>query len=221
MNVFITGASKGIGLELTGKVLSAGHSVFAVARAPGPALTKLQKEFAGKLTVYKADLRNEKAIEKIADALENWPQLDLLINNAGIYPEAAKVEDFLECFHVNSIIPFLLSKALLPKLRKGHEPKLVQITSLMGSIADNGSGGSYAYRASKSALNMLNKCLAVENSWLTAVVIHPGWVQTDMGGKGAPLTVEISVNGIWRVTQALKPEDSGKFLDYTGKFLPW
>ena len=95
------------------------------------------------------------------------------------------------------------------------------MTSMMGSIADNTSGGSYAYRASKAALNMINKSLSVDNSWLTTVVVHPGWVKTDMGGAGAPVEPRASALGIWKLVRGLKMKDSGHFFDFHGKELPW
>lgn len=97
----------------------------------------------------------------------------------------------------------------------------MNITSKMGSIADNASGGYYAYRASKTALNMINKSLSVDQPWLTSVVVHPGWVQTDMGGAQAPLPVTESAKGIWALALELRPEDSGRFLDYRGTEIPW
>ena len=91
----------------------------------------------------------------------------------------------------------------------------------MGSIDDNSSGGYYAYRSSKAALNMLNKSLAMDNPWLTTIVVHPGWVKTDMGGSQAPLTVEESTEGIWKLIKSKGPADSGKFFDYRGQILKW
>ena len=115
-----------------------------------------------------------------------------------------------------------VTQALLPNLLAGEGRTVIQISSTMGSIANN-SGGYYGYRASKSALNMLNKSLALElaDRGITSVVVHPGWVQTRLGGAGAAITVEESVTGIVQVIAGLGPEDSGRFLDYQGKELPW
>jgi NAD(P)-dependent dehydrogenase (short-subunit alcohol dehydrogenase family) len=223
MYVVVTGASRGIGLELTEQALDRGDHVLAVARKPkdSDGLMALQKKHPKTMSLIGVDLAQAEAAEKVAAAVNNWPQVDVLINNAGIYRKGEKIEDFLTSFHVNAIVPFLVTRALLPRLRKGAAPRVVQITSLMGSVADNSSGGSHAYRSSKSALNMLNKGLAVENEWLTAVVMHPGWVKTDMGGSGAPVEIADSATGIWRVTRELKSTDSGKFFDFRGKNLPW
>jgi len=223
MNVVITGASRGIGLELVREALGKGDRVLAVARKPDDSkgLAALKKQYSEKLEVCAADVGNPEAGDKIAAAISEWPGVDVLINNAGIFKKETKLPDFLESFQVNSVAPFNITRALLPKLRKSQSPRVVQITSLMGSIDDNSSGGSYAYRASKSALNMLNKCLAVENEWLTTIVMHPGWVKTDMGGTGAPIEIPESVGGIWKVARGLKSSDSGHFFDFRGKSLPW
>jgi len=223
MNVVVTGASRGIGLELTTIALNKGDQVLAVARDPkrSRGLMALQKEFGDKLSLCAADVAHPEAAEMILNSVANWSAIDTLINNAGIFRKDERADDFLESFRVNSVAPFLVTKTLLPKLRKGNSPRVLQITSLMGSIEDNSSGGSYAYRASKAALNMLNKCLAVENNWLTTIVIHPGWVKTDMGGSGAPVEVAESAQGIWKVAHALKHADSGQFFDFRGKKLPW
>lgn len=223
MNVVITGASRGIGLELTRNALNKGEVVLAVARRPKetPALMELQTAFPQALKTLALDLQEPGAAEPLSAALAEWNQVDVLINNAGVYAKGESPVDFQNSFQVNAVAPFLITKALLPKLRKSKQPRVIQISTLMASIKDNSSGGSYAYRASKSALNMLNKCLAIENDWLTTVVIHPGWVKTEMGGSGAPLEPEVSATGIWKVTHDLKIQDSGRFFDYRGRTLEW
>lgn len=140
---------------------------------------------------------------------------------AGIYSECESTADFIESFRINSVAPLMIVRALQPQLKKSKHPKTIQITSLMGSIADNQSGGSYAYRASKAALNMITKTLAQDEKWLICAVVHPGWVQTQMGGPEAPTPVEESAHGIWKVIQELKSSDSGVFIDYEGDRLPW
>ncbi|MGZ3723043.1 MAG: SDR family oxidoreductase [Bdellovibrionales bacterium] len=223
MNVVVTGASRGIGLELVKESLAKGDQVLAVARNPkdSPGLAELQKKFANQLSVCAMDVASPEAAEQILNAVAAWPEIDVVINNAGIFRKGEKLDDFIASFQVNSVAPFQITKALLPKLRKSSAPRAVQITSLMGSIDDNSSGGSCAYRASKAALNMLNKCLAVENDWLTTIVIHPGWVKTDMGGSGAPVDTPQSASGIWKVARELKKSDSGSFFDFRGKKLAW
>lgn len=222
MNILITGVAKGIGLALTHEALTHGHKVYGVARKPlaSKELMKLKEKFSN-LELITLDLTDAKATDKIQEALQSCPSLDLLINNAGIYEKGTAKEDFLKSFEVNSFVPFMVTEAVLPKLQKASQPKAVHITSMMGSIADNSSGGSYAYRASKSALNMIHKSLTVDHAWLTCAVIHPGWVQTDMGGTSAPTPTINSAQGIWKVIEGLSLKDSGTFRTFEGKVLPW
>lgn len=222
MNAAITGASRGIGLEFCRLALNNDFQVFAISRqSDATGLRDLEKQYGPRLKILNADITTGEGIGEVSDAIREVGSLDLLINNAGVFCKGESLDDFYTSFHVNSVAPFQLTRTLLPYLRQASAAKVVQITSLMGSVADNGSGGSYAYRASKAALNMLNKCLAVENSWLTAVVLHPGWVKTDMGGAGAPLAVTDSVRAMWKVIASLRGQDSGAFFDYRGQPLPW
>ena len=216
MNILITGVSRGIGLELARQALTEGHSVIGVARAVTVELERLKG-----IHVVIADLLDPAAPAKITKALQDWTFVDILVNNAGIMRAGVTTEDFMLSFQVNSVAPFIMTKALTPWLRKSGAPCVINITSLMGSIADNGSGGYYAYRSSKTALNMINKSLAVDSPWLTTVVVHPGWVKTDMGGEGAPVEPKRSAAGIWQIARDLKPSQSGKFFNYTGEELPW
>lgn len=202
MKIVITGTSRGIGAELVNIAKKAGHEVLAVDRKT-------------------VDLRSPEAPGKIAALAQSWGVVDILVNNAGIYLKGVGREDFQESFLVNSIVPFEITQALLPLLKKSTKPRVAQITSLMGSIDDNSSGGSIAYRASKTALNMINKCLSIDNPWLATVVIHPGWVQTDMGGAQAPTSVVESAQGIWQLVEGMNKEHSGSFHDFKGKELPW
>jgi NAD(P)-dependent dehydrogenase (short-subunit alcohol dehydrogenase family) len=219
MNIVITGSSRGIGLELCRQALKSGHQILAVARQPSSELVELSH--AGGLHILKMDVTDQDLGGRLTEALKPWAQVDLLINNAGVYQKGETTKDFMTSFEVNSVAPFMMTQALLPWLKKSSNPKVVQVTSLMGSIADNASGGSYAYRASKSALNMINKSLALDNDWLTTIAIHPGWVQTDMGGSQAPIPVVDSVRGIWKVIQDLTLDQSGGYFDYKGQRLPW
>lgn len=202
MKVVITGTSRGIGAELVKIAEEKGHEVLAVDRKT-------------------VDLRSPEAAAKIADLVKPWGVVDILVNNAGIMRQGTSREDFQESFLVNSIVPFEITQALLPYLKKSSKPRVVQITSKMGSIDDNTSGGYYAYRSSKSAINMINKSLALDNPWLTAMVVHPGWVKTDMGGAQAPTTTSESGDGIWRLIEGMVPSKSGSFYDFKGVEIPW
>lgn len=221
MKILITGTSRGIGLELTRRALLRGDHVLAVARTPESSknLIELKSQYHDHLQLLDIDLTSDEAAQKMAEAVGD--SLDILINNAGVLLQGESVEDFMQSFRINSVAPFLITKALLSALKKSNQPKLAQITSTMGSIDDNTSGGYYAYRASKAALNMINKSITVDNPWLTTVVMHPGWVKTDMGGASAPIPPETSAKGIWDVIFNLKPAESGKFFDFRGREIAW
>ncbi len=223
MKVIITGASRGVGLALSQTALRHGHEVLAVARQAAAAapLAALRDEHPAKLRLLEADVRDAGAGEAIAAATKDWMSLDLLFNNAGILRETAAREDFTDSFLVNAIAPFEITRALLPRLKLSANPRVVSLTSRMGSLAENTSGGHYAYRASKAALNMVNRSLALDHPWLTAIVVHPGWVRTRMGGTAAPVDTADSAGGIWRLAHGLSREHSGRFFDYLGKELPW
>ncbi len=223
MNCIVTGASRGIGLELTKFALNQGHQVLAVVRslASSPELQQLKSQYTLHLEICEADVTGPETPAKIASAVKHWPSVDLLINNAGIFEKEKTRAAMLSSFETNAIAPLFIAEAMLPLLQQAPAPKLVNITSKMGSIEDNTTGGYYSYRASKVALNMLNRSLALDNPWLISIVIHPGWVQTDMGGKAAPTSPKESAQGIWGVTEKLKSTDSGEFFDFKGEALPW
>lgn len=218
----ITGVSKGIGLALTAEALLNGNQVYGVARNPegSPELLKLQKQYPS-LKIIKLDLSDANASEKLLNAMKDCRQIDVLINNAGIYEQETTKNAFLKSFEVNAYTPFMVTETLISKLKSSAIPKVIHITSLMGSIGDNSSGNSYAYRASKSALNMIHKCLSIDHNWLISAAIHPGWVQTSMGGEAAPISPAVSSHGIWKVISELTISDTGCFKDYQGRILPW
>jgi len=230
--VLITGASRGLGLEFARQWLAEGHQVIALARNPdaSPGLRQLQAEHDQNLQVFACDVADDEAVGRTAVAVRSQSAaLDLVVNNAGRFQERRGTVDnmdfdnALRTFNVNALGPLRVSRAFIPLLRRGFEPKLVHITSLMGSIADNRSGGAYAYRMSKAALNMASRNLAIElqEYGIPSVVLHPGWVQTEMGGPSATLSVEESVRGLRQVIAGLKPEDSGRFLNWKGEECPW
>lgn len=228
LHYVITGASRGIGLELTRQALQAGHHVSALVRSPEKAekLQKLAKESGNSLRVFKVDVLSEDSIESFSREL-GGEAIDVLINNAGILLdgdtpfENVDLGHVRESFDVNTIAPMLVTQILLPALKKSSEPKLVNVTSLMGSIADNGYGHSYGYRMSKAALNMFTKTFAVDHKGITAFVVHPGWVKTDMGGSEAPTQPEESAAGILKKITSSGPKNSGHFYDFEGDELPW
>lgn len=221
--VLITGANRGIGLELARQYSGAGWRVIGTARRPDAAaeLASLGAD------VLQLDVTDQQSVLGVAQALDGRP-IDLLINNAGIQPLLWKLADvdfdaFDRALAVNTTGPVRVTQALLPNLRAGQGRVIVNITSNLGSIAENTDGAFYGYRESKAALNMFTKSLAGEfgPEGFICIVMNPGWVQTDMGGDQAPLQVHESVTGIRRVVEGLGPEDNGTFRTWAGETMDW
>ena len=217
--VLITGANRGIGLELARRHTEAGWEVIGTARDPGNA-----EELRRHARVVALDATDLGRVTSFGDILEGKP-LDLLIANAGTYgprqiETAEDGESWLEALSVMAVSPVLLAQALLPALRAANG-KAVAITSRMGSIDDNTSGDFIAYRSAKAALNAAWTSLAIDNPGLAFALLHPGWVQTRMGGASAPTSVAESVAGMIRVIEGLRPAGRAPFLDYKGETVPW
>ena len=219
--ILITGAGRGIGLELARQYSADGWEVIGTVRDPqaADALTALGAR------VESLDMRDFGALTSLGERIEGAP-LDLFIANAGISgPQrigtAHAAEEWQEVHAVNTVAPTLLAETLLPNVLAA-EGKMIVLTSRMGSIADS-SGGSIAYRASKAALNAAWRALALDLKGrpITLAMFHPGWVQTDMGGPNATISQAESVTGLRRVIAGLTPADSGSFLDYQGNTIPW
>ncbi len=223
--IAITGISRGIGLELAKSYLQQGHTVHGTIRKSNEEVEGLQKEFPEQLHVHQMDVTNAAQVKELGNKIQD--KVDIVINNAGaLSGYQTKFEDLdpselSSIFDINVNGPLRVTQALLPALKKSSQPKLVHVSSKVGSIADNSSGGAYAYRISKTALNMLSKNISLEFPEITNVVMHPGWVQTDMGGEAAPVTPAISAKGISTVISKLSNSDSGMFFDYEGKKIPW
>ena len=226
----VTGATRGIGFGFVRKLLETNHQVFATYRnAAGHArLTDSFSTFGNKLITFELDISSPKSVERFAAALrKHTNSIDVLINNAGVYNDRSDkfvttdLDLVKETFIVNVLGPMHVTKSLLPLLERGMQPKIINISSKMGSIADNTSGGSYSYRMSKSALNMFTKTFAVDFQQITTITMHPGWVKTEMGGSQAPTTVEQSVSGMLQVIQKLQRNDTGRFFDFKGQEIPW
>ena len=214
--VLITGANRGLGLEFARQYKNAGWEIVATARESSPELDDLGVE------VDKLEMDDLDAVERFG---KRFGRLDLLIANAGTYGprevrDAKAGRQWAETFIVNTIAPFLLAQSVLPAV-KSARGKLIAVSTKMGSIADNTSGGFIAYRSSKSALNSAWRSLAVDNPDVVCAVLHPGWVQTRMGGSSAPLEPQESIAGMRRVIDSLGPEQSGGFFAYDGAEVPW
>lgn len=225
--VFITGTSRGIGLEFVRQYLEEGWRVIATCRHPAQAggLQRLAGSHPQQLRIEALDVADWDAIAALPRLLQG-ESLDLLINNAGIYGPRDQalgrldVATWQTVLAVDTIAPIRIVETLLPLLRPGA--RIASLTSLMGSIADNGSGGYYYYRSAKAALNAAHKSLALDLAGRhPCVVFHPGWVQTDMGGPGAQITTAQSVDGMREQLRRLDHQGSGRFLRYNGDELPW
>jgi len=217
----VTGASRGIGLEFVRQLKSRGDLAIAVCRKP----TSELKEVLGDQAPLIADVTDAAAIGRLAGSLD---AVDVLINNAGVSSKAKSIgevtaEDLQSTFLVNATSPMLVAQAALPSMRKGQRKTIVNISSMLGSITQNNGGWGYGYRASKSALNMLSVSLAHElkPEGFTVLALHPGWVQTDMGGPEAPMSVQQSVKFMLGVIDKAGPGQTGRFLNYDGQPMPW
>lgn len=221
--VLVTGANRGLGLEFARQYAAEGWQVIGTARDPQDAA---ELEATG-AEVLQLDVADADSVAALAAALEGRP-IDLLINNAGIFPRVSSLAevDFADVertYAVNTIGPMRVTKSLLPNLRLGEGKKIVSITSGLGSISDNTGGNFYGYRGSKAALNMFTRTLAAElrDEGFSCVVISPGWVRTDMGGPNANLSPAESVAGMRKVIESLGPEDSGTYRNWDGGTLDW
>lgn len=230
--VFITGANRGIGLEITRQCLERGSHVFASCRQPDEAkdLNELKTEYADKLIILQLDVTNQVEIDNAVEAVQaEISGLDVLYNNAGINLSgeaqgSLEAATMLNVLHVNSVAPILIAQSFLKLLKAGTDPKIISISSQLGSITQKSSTrSSYSYSASKAALNMFSRMLAidVQATGITTIVIHPGWVKTDMGGEHAPVKVSESVRGILQVADDLTLQDTGRFLAWDGSEIPW
>jgi NAD(P)-dependent dehydrogenase (short-subunit alcohol dehydrogenase family) len=228
-NVLITGANRGIGLELAKQYAEAGDRVFAFCRAPGAAaaLNDLARASAGRVSVHAMDVADENSIRAAAKTVGDQ-QIDILINNAGIrggekqsLEDTDNTTDWIEAFKVMAIGPFRVVQAFLKNLRAADNPKVMTVTSQMGASTWP-MGGSYAYGSAKAAVNRVMIALAHDlKGQLIVALIHPGWVRTDMGGAKADIAPEESAAGIRKVIAGLMKADSGKFYKWNGDVHAW
>jgi NAD(P)-dependent dehydrogenase (short-subunit alcohol dehydrogenase family) len=222
--VVITGANRGIGLELARAYAGRGDEVHAAARKPDEAAEL--RAIAG-VKVHGLDVTDAASVGAFARELGDAP-IHLLINNAGVGGKwrALTEIDFDEMranWEVNALGPLRVTAALLPALRAAKGALVVNVTSRMGSIGDTDQGRAYAYRMSKAAQNMATKNFSIElaGDRITTIALHPGWVQTDMGGRGAPTPLAKAVAQITKLLDETTPARNGKFLHAEGHELPW
>jgi NAD(P)-dependent dehydrogenase (short-subunit alcohol dehydrogenase family) len=228
----VTGANRGLGLEFVRQLLARGDRVVATCRHPGKAtaLNALAGEHPGRLHVLPLDVADPRAIAELQRELlllaDDGERLDLLVNGAGVLHSGERfgsvsAVNLDDSFRTNAMGPFLLTQALATRLADGA--RVANITSQLGSIANTTRFGTPSYDISKAAQNMATALLAaaLRERGIVVVALHPGWVQTDMGGAGATVTPADSVAGLLRVIDGLKQTDSVRFLDWRGQSLPW
>lgn len=224
--ILITGANRGIGLGIAKHAAERGYSVIGTARDPDSA-DELRSVAA---EVERLDTASKESIDAFARALGDRA-IDVLVNNAGIFPHTCDditsfdVDAFERVMRVNTLGPILVTRALIPNLERGERKVVAQITSNLGSITDASKGemGFLGYRTSKAALNMANATIAHQlgGKGITCVAIHPGWVQTDMGGQEADLTPDEATRSILDTIEGITPRHAGAFMNYAGQPMPW
>jgi NAD(P)-dependent dehydrogenase (short-subunit alcohol dehydrogenase family) len=232
----VTGASAGIGLEFVRQCVARGDRVVAGTRRPSEALTALAAQYPDRILVTMLDVGDERSIVASRRALDGQVEaIALLVNNAGLYshqsrhwdPAATRLAtvtsaELLDVFRINAAGPILMVRHYLDLLEAGHA-RVLNLSSLVGSVSHKTGPGDYAYAASKAALNIMTRALAAELApkSIIPIAITPGWVRTEMGGARASLTPVESVRGMLEVAARLAPRDAGRFVDYQGEAQPW
>lgn len=228
--VLITGANRGLGLEFCRQFAEKGWDVIACCRNPAQAgeLNELSQRYIS-IEIEALDVTQFDQIDNLSTKLSGI-SIDVLINNAGIYGDHSNhgfgqldYQAWLNTLIVNTQAPIKMAEAFLPQIKRGNKKLIANISSLMGSLADNGSGGSILYRSSKAALNAAMKSLSIglNAQGVGVLIFHPGWVQTDMGGANALIDAKTSVNGMCAVIENFTLPQSGAFIKYDGKSMPW
>ncbi len=227
-SVLITGANRGVGLELTRQYVAAGWRVHACCRNPTGAELLRDVLLGHDGVIHPLDVSDHQSIHDLKDALEEEP-LDVLINNAGIFGgdhQSFGDMDYAawaETLETNTFGPYRLIEALLDNVEAGRSAKVINISSGMGSITNYVRGGDYIYRTSKTALTMvtLNLAYDLKDRGIIFAAFHPGWVQTDMGGAAADLTAQESAAALKSSIDGLTSDRNGAYLNYDGATIPW
>ncbi|MCF6199228.1 MAG: SDR family oxidoreductase [Hyphomicrobiaceae bacterium] len=225
MNVLITGANRGIGLEFCRQLTGRGDQVMAACRSCSSALQELKEEAGDRLQLIEgADVTSDEGLDSLFKSVEGAP-IDLLINNAGLMEgvtlDHLDTPSIRRQFEINAIAPLRVTQGLLDNLSK--QARVCIVTSRMGSIDDNDSGGSYGYRMSKAAANMVGRSLSVDlaSRGVSVALLHPGYVRTDMTGGNGLMDTNESVRGLIGIIDRLGPENTGLFWHTNGEVLPW
>lgn len=223
MNILITGANRGLGLEFVNKYKqNKENQVFACCRNP-----KDLKIEAGNVSIHKLNVTSNEDLLALKQEIKDTP-IDVLIHNAGVYDKSdhfgnTDTESWLHAIKVNVIAPLKLSEVLIDNITASNKKTIAIITSKMGSLADNTSGGSYIYRSSKTAVNMVGVNMGhdLKAKKVVVLLLHPGWVETDMGGPNALIKPKESIEGMSQVIDNSSIVDSGCFFAYDGKKIDW
>ena len=229
-STLITGANRGLGLEFAGQYMADGWQVYAACRdtASASELRQLAEDGGGRLRIMTMDVTDAGSVKAAAAELDGQA-IDLLLNNSGIIgPHGQTIgnidyDAWAEVLEVNTMGPMRVSEAFVDNVARSDRKLIVTLTSGMGSLADNTSGGSIAYRSSKAAVNMVMRSLAIDltSRGISCVVVNPGWVQTEMGGANATLTPLESVTALRGLIETLGSAQSGKFFNYDGREYAW
>ncbi len=222
-NLIITGANRGIGLGITKVMLSQNHTVIATTRniENSGDLQNLKNKYSKNLKIVSLDLTNKDSLLSFSKKIP-FNHLDILINNAGIMEgNSLNIANTDKTFQVNTLGPMQVTQKLIKKLLNSNSAKVFFMSSKMGSIADNMSGGHYSYRMSKTALNMFCRSFSIDYPKIITMALHPGWVKTDMGGPNAIISIKESAVGLSSLMLKAEKNMSGRFFDYNGNELPW
>ena len=223
-NILIIGANRGLGLEFAKQYSNKNHNIFATTRnnSASQELNEIKNS-----NIFELDLNSDESLNKFVNEIS--PQkIDILIHNAGIFRDEQLEQDldinaWMNEMRINAVIPIILARKLKANIQMAKDKKIVFISSQMGSIDDNYSGRFYFYRSSKSALNSAAKSLSIDwkEDGISILIIHPGWVKTDMGGNNANLEISDSISQMIKVIDDMTLSNSGSFVNYAGKKLEW
>lgn len=228
--VLVTGANRGLGLGFCEQYAQAGWQVIACCRNPEAAdkLAELKQQNQ-QIQIFPLDVSNFAEIDSLSAHLST-EKIDVLINNAGVYGDKKgrgfgnlDYQIWQQTLTINTMAPVKMAEAFYPQIKRSEKKLIVAVSSQMGSIDDNSSGGSLFYRTSKAALNMAMKTLAIDclPDEVGVLIFHPGWVRTDMGGSNGLIDVDESVIGMIQLINDFRLEISGDFIKYNGMPMPW
>ena len=228
-NVLITGANRGLGLGFVKSFLAKNVNVICTTRniSGSKELLESKKKYPKNLEILELDLLGENSEIALSELLSDKP-IDIFINNAGVGNSNQRFgvvssKPWVEVLKVNLIAPLTVTQSIIENIKKGSDKKIYFLSSQLGSIEDNTSGGMYIYRSSKTALNQVVKSLSVDLKpmGITVISLHPGWVKTDMGGPNAPVSIDESIKGMMKVINMTDIRNTGTFLNFDGQGLPW